>query len=164
MKLRDKGSAITYHVPQEVGAKLVAAGLADEVKEWQPKPKPSGFKWWTQPGAKVEEFEYPPYICHSSCGLCSQGNGFVESWQGTAHETAVIRHCGKVERVPADVAAEYLKLFAAWRAKNRYTAPPVEPISASSPLSDIRAAGLKTREELIAEATGSAKKFAVRTI
>lgn len=135
MQLRDKGNLQTYHVLREVGEKIVAAGLADEVKEVQPKKPQPNLTFYVQRGARPEGpggAEYPPLL-RWSCRGCGIGQGcYTESWKGTAHETTVVRHCGLVEKCPPDVAKEYLAAFNKWRSNRDRASLSSGPISRHS--------------------------------
>jgi hypothetical protein len=169
MKLKHKGSLVVYNVPQEVGQKLVAAGLADEVVEKVIPPPAYGITWAVRDGARVEDFVYPPQI-YAKCSVCAFPH-WQESTKGTAHLTMQYRHkpgCaavavpGTVEQVPAHIAAEYEKRWAKYLSLSRNKKVVLPALTSTNTAEQDRglmaAAGLKSREELILEA----KKLAAR--
>jgi hypothetical protein len=135
----------------------VAAGMAQvllrqgytEVKTFEPaKPYPV-LKWWVSPGAIEGDYQHAPTLRHS-CGVCGV-RGETSSTQGTAHKSAKIYHCGIPGLMcPKDVAEQYTKAFDAWKARSRKR--PVEKVSTETPAHQVRAYGLKSRNELIHEA------------
>jgi hypothetical protein len=157
MKLKDKGSLVVYNVPQEVGQKLVAAGLAVEVVAASaPELAYAEILWQVRDGAKVEDFLYPPEI-FAKCSRC--GNPTWQSSQkGTAHQTMQYRHCGgRVEEVPEHIAQEYTKRWAAYISlskKKKVVLPALtsREIDRARDALVMKDAGYKTREELILEA------------
>jgi hypothetical protein len=117
MKLRDKGSLVVYNVPQEVGQKLVAAGLAVEVVAPVEPVRNANVTWQVVDGAKVGDFLYPPEI-KAFCSGCGNPQ-WQSSNKGTAHLTMKYRHCGRLEEVPAHIAEEYLKRWTAYISRSR---------------------------------------------
>ena len=169
MKLKDKGSLVVYNVPQEVGQKLVAAGLADEVVA-APAPEPAYAEilWRVQDGAKVGDFLYPPEI-FAMCSKC--GNQiWKSSQQGTAHLTIQFRHragCpsvtvpGVVEQIPEHIVKEYQARWSKYQSlsKKKIVPPPLTTTNtADLDRRLMKAAGHKTREELILEAQMSVRR------
>ena len=108
--------------------------------------------WSVREGDRVGDYQYPPRLWHS-CAVC--GAGYTDSQVGTAHKTVRAFHlppCGqRPETCPLSVAMQYEGMFKAW--KSRSKRPPVEKISAASPAHHVRAFGLKSKDELILEAT-----------
>jgi hypothetical protein len=157
MKLKDKGSLVVYNVPQEVGQKLVAAGLAVEVVA-PPEPVAyySDVTWQVRDGSRVGNFLYPPEI-YAYCSRCS-AKVWHGSPKGTAHLTMQFRHCGRPEEVPANITEEYAKRWIAYvslsRKKNATLPPPLtsREIDRARDAAVMKAAGYKTREQLILEA------------
>ncbi len=126
-------------------AYLIATGKFEAVQS-TPKPAPN-LQWNAQPGRFIQDYECPPLLIHS-CATCGH-RGYTESTIGTAHSTTVVRHCGIAESCPDDVAEKYLRLFREWKSKSKKL--PKETVSASTPRHLLARAGVKTKEELIAE-------------
>src|SRR5438309_2118075 len=106
MQLRDLGSQKTYHVPTEVGQKLVAAGLAEVVPSEARAEQPAHiFDWSTSLGARIDDYQDSPVI-RRRCRACGQID-ITSSFKGTAD--AAVFHFGKQE-CPAAVSAQYQKL------------------------------------------------------
>jgi len=166
MKLKDKGSLVVYNVPQEVGQKLVAAGLATEVVAPVEPVRYANVTWQVVDGAKVGDFLYPPEI-KAFCSGCGNPQ-WQSSNKGTAHLSMKYRHCGRLEEVPTHIAEQYLKRWTAYislsKKKITKVAPPPPLTSANDNQRD--AAWMrtmnengpiyKTREQLIAEALTTA--------
>jgi len=125
MKLRDKGSSVVYNVPQEVGQKLVASGLAVEVAEQVAAKKFVAMTWRVQDGPREGDFQHPPQI-YARCSECEP------AWQssriGIAHQMIKYRHrfaCpaapipGIAEVVPQHIVEEYLKKWTAYISRSR---------------------------------------------
>ncbi|HKW34438.1 MAG TPA: hypothetical protein VJN92_15615 [Candidatus Acidoferrum sp.] len=127
------------HVSAEIGALLVAAGLAT-VATAKPEIK-HDITWFANAGVFIDDYQAPP-----TCGWrCSCGERqTTESMKGTAHLNHV--HRGRLTCDP-DVAATYTQLFAKWKSRSRVK-PPKQVVSRVSPDSHIRAAGLQTSDEL----------------
>jgi hypothetical protein len=126
MKLKDKGSLVVYNVPQEVGQKLVASGLALEVVSAEKPPASVRMFWAVRDGAKVGDFLYPCGI-FAKCSHCGV-QSYQESTKGTAHETMKFRHaagCASVtvpgipEPVPAHIAEAYKTRWAKYISLSR---------------------------------------------
>jgi hypothetical protein len=117
MLLRDVGSHTQYHVPIEVGKKLVASGLAVEIVKDQGPFWPRDMKWnVSQPEVNGDYLEYPIIRYRCSCGAA----GFISG--PTAHKTQKIGHCGIQESPCPSVVAQYeefLKQRAAMSKKKR---------------------------------------------
>lgn len=114
----------TQHCDSAIGRALVAAKLAEEIPNTIQRPAPTS-KWYVREGARVEDYQYPPQLCIScGCGM----RQYTESEKGTAHKTAEARHCGIVDTCPANVAAQYEQIYAAWKSRPRKRAP--EKVSA----------------------------------
>jgi hypothetical protein len=111
--------------------------------------RPAGqLNWWVADGPIVGDYQYAPML-RFSCGECKT-KGEVESPRGTAHQTTKVFHCGlHGQTCPANVAADYERKFAAWKARSKK--PPVEKVSPHTPAYLVSKLGLKSREQLIAE-------------
>jgi hypothetical protein len=151
MKLQDKER---QHPPFDVPSGMAAALLTQGFIKVEPeikRPTPN-LQWAARPGVREQDYQHQPYLV-CSCSTCDQ-RFTIDSKKGTAHISAEIRHCGVVDRCPADAAAKYLKLFNDWKSRSRR---PVAKVSASTPSALNRVFGLKTREELISEAVTEAR-------
>jgi len=151
MKLQDKERK---HPPFDVAAGLAAALLAQGYVKVEPeikRPTPNA-QWAARPGVREQDYQHPPLVAYS-CSTCGV-KGYCESQKGTAHRSAEVRHCGVVDRCPADVAARYREIFADWKSRSRR---PKTAVSGSTPSALNRAFGLRSREELIAEAVAGAR-------
>jgi hypothetical protein len=148
MKIQDpKKEFAPFDVAPGLAQALLAQGYT-EIKPVVPVKPPVELKWTVSQGPQEGDYQFPPRLFHS-CSTCGV-RGVTESTQGTAHLSAKIFHCGQRGVVcPADVAAQYVKAFAAWKARSR---KPVEKISPVSPAHHVRAFGLKSRQELITNA------------
>jgi hypothetical protein len=149
MKLQDP---LKQHPPFDVAAGLATALIAQgflEVKQIVPAKPYAELKWHVSPGPIEGDYQFPPRLFHS-CGGCGV-RGMTESSQGTAHKSTKVYHCGERGLMcPPDVAAQYEKAFAAWKARSKK--PPVEKLSPVSPAYFLRAAGIKSKDQLILEA------------
>jgi hypothetical protein len=147
MKLRDLGSNKTYDTPSEIGRKLVAAGLAEEVISDARAARPAHeIQFGVHDGPLTDDYQAPPLVTWR-CETCGE-LGYTTSYKGSAH-LMVIRHRGTTAQASEEVAARYGKMFGAWAARSKKK--PKDVVSASSPVTFIHAAGLKTKQELIAE-------------
>ncbi len=124
-------------------AYLIQTGKFAAVEQ-APKPAPN-LQWQAQQGRFIQDYECPPLVIFS-CSTCG-AKGYTESQTGTAHKTTVVRHCGVVETCPDDVAAVYSRVFSQWKAKSKKL--PKETVSSESPAHQVRAFGLRTKQELI---------------
>jgi hypothetical protein len=97
-----------FHVPQPVGKALVAAKLASVV------PVPQKFIEETIWRVIADDFSAP--IITWRCPNCKQ-DGHQESPKGTAHESALFRHCGGQEPAPNDIRAKYKQEFKVWQGR-----------------------------------------------
>ena len=160
MLLRNKGSQETYHVPTGVGKAMIHAGFAEEVVPPVTKPVPNT-TWAVRDGARVEDFVYPPVI-YAKCSHCGKSE-WQSSQKGTAHLTMRYRHLagcagvvipGVPEQVPDHIAQEYMKRWTAYQSLSRNRKAPAltSMNSAERDRRLMKAAGYKTREELILEA------------
>jgi hypothetical protein len=140
----------------------VASGLAADmltrgyvkVDEPAPKRNPPDLKWTVRQGPHEGDYQYAPMIYFSCSGCGTRGR--QESSKGTAHLTINVRHCGLVEECPRHIANEYVKAFGAW--KGRSLRKQVERVSKETPKSRLSFFGLKSKEELIAEAVAVVQK------
>ena len=112
MLLQLKGNADPknhFHVPSDAGRALLATG-AVEVPPPPVVPARKPVQWVA---ATMGEGLYPPVI-RFSCPNCPH-SGYQDSSHGTAHKTAVFRHCGRVETCPREVAEKYVELWKRWQ-------------------------------------------------
>jgi hypothetical protein len=148
MKIQMK-NGLVRDVDRTVGEVLIASELATEVVKVA-ATEVHNIVWSARPGPRVEDYEYPPRIAWKcSCGEL----GYTESFKGTAHEVS-FHHRGTAVRCSPDVAETYIRLYAKWRSKSKKPLPPETP-RASTAVTDRRILsnfGLKTKEELLAEA------------
>jgi len=146
MQVEMVGTGERQHVASSVGATLIAAGLAVEVKPTAEKSKPN-LTFAAVRGPVDGDYEYPPSINHycTTCGL----KGYAASQKGTAHESAVVRHCGIFERPDEKVVAAYKELFNQWKSRSR---KPQAPKVSAHDTRFLGQFGMKTKEELMAEA------------
>lgn len=155
MKLRDNGSTVVYDVPQAVGQKLVASGLATEVVDSKPLEYQEPPTFAAREGHVLGDYQYPPRICFG-CGTCKSG-GYVSN----VTDKFRFRHCGRVDEIPLDVREGYNTLVRAYKARSRgkeYREPTglVDSRVIDKQLAAVR--GVKSREELIAELRLANKK------
>ncbi|MGB9430830.1 MAG: hypothetical protein WBQ89_01185 [Candidatus Acidiferrum sp.] len=152
MRLQDKGSTAVYNVPQAIGQKLVAAGLAVEVPD-TPKPiqaEPTAFD--ARPGQRLGDYEYPPRVFYS-CPVCKSA-GYVQN----VTDNFVFRHCaGRADKIPNTIREDYDRLLAKYRFRGR-KAPTglVDDRVLDRALATVR--GVKSREELTADIRLANKK------
>jgi hypothetical protein len=120
-----------------------------EVKPVEPPKAAAVLSWSVRDGVREGDFQHGPWI-HASCPACGE-KWWTEGNSGKAHLSLKIYHCGqRGVMCPTDVAAEYLKRYAAWRVRSPKS---VEKVSSHTPLHiDRKVPGFKTREQLIAEA------------
>ena len=146
MQVQMKNGGV-QHVSAEVAETLIAAGLATKVVEAPAGKSQPSVRFVTIPGPVVGDYEYPPAIRYTTD--CCGDRGVCESQKGTAHLSLVVRHCGVVDKVPADVAAEYQAAYTKYTSRSRKK--PQVKISASSER-DVHAFGMKTQSELKTDA------------
>lgn len=118
--LKNSPTLDTYHVQQDVGRLLIAAGLATEVQNGMTTPKPGGkveagtIRFWVGRDGLGEDGM--PVINYDCDGPCTAKRGRITSTKGTAHLT-VVSHCGD-GRVPKDVADKYQTMWDGWSKRN----------------------------------------------
>jgi hypothetical protein len=149
MKLQDpKKEFPPFDVAPGLAQALLSQGYFEIKASVPAKPYPE-LKWHVSPGPIEGDYQFPPRLFHS-CGVCGV-RGMTESSQGTAHKSTKVYHCGERGLMcPPLVAEQYENAFAAWKARSKK--PPVEKISPVSPPHLLRAAGIKSRDQLILEA------------
>ncbi len=107
MHVRVKATGKTMHVARDSSTELMlAAGLIEEIKPEPPKP---GTAVWSLTNPAAEGSEYSHLTIRAACDVCAQ-----KIWGSPRPNMAdvnklVFWHCGKGERPPAHVAAEYVK-------------------------------------------------------
>ena len=146
MRLQDKGSIAVYNVPQAVGQKLVAAGLAVEVPD-TPKSiqaaDPAVFE--ARRGQRLGDYEYPPRVFYS-CPVCKSA-GYVQN----VTNNFVFRHCaGRADKIPNTVREDYDRLMQKFTFRGQRVPTGIRnSAEVDRELAAIR--GIKSREVLIAE-------------
>ena len=154
MKIKYVNSGLEEHVSNEIGKFAVKAGIAIEVVAAEKPPAYAEVTWAVRDGAQVGDYLYPPEI-FARCSLCGTPM-WQSSQKGTAHLTMQYRHCGNrwPEQVPEHIAQEYLKRWKAYQtlSRNRKAPALTSTNSAERDRQLMKAAGYKTREELILEA------------
>ena len=151
MKLQDPQKAFPpFDVAAGMAQVLLRQGYI-EIKPSEPVKPIVPLKWWVADGFIQGDYQHPPVIRYK-CGQCMSNPGEASSQVGTAHKSVKVLHCGqKGVMCPPDVAAQYEKAFAAWKARS--TKRPVEKVSAVLPrVSPEGVVRYKSREELILEA------------
>ena len=119
MQIKYLNNGLVKHVKNEIGAEMVAAGLAIEVAGAIPQPLPGVVTWRVLDGPREGDFQHGPEI-YAYCSKCG-----TKTWQGskrgTAHQTITFRHCSNPvpETVPADIVEEYERRWKAYKNLSR---------------------------------------------
>jgi hypothetical protein len=157
MKLQDIEKKFPpFDKPSGEAAYLLETGKFIRYQEpTTPETKPN-LQWAAKRGARVDDYEYPPSVYYN-CSKCGS-KGEISGPNTTAH---LVRHCGLVEPVPAEVAARFKKLRENYlsRSKKKNLMPVPGGNLALDKQRDAavaKALGYKPREILIAESMAAA--------
>ena len=100
-------SGVEHDCSHEIGATLIAAGLATLPK---PEARVPDAQW-----AVMATSDGEPYI-HARCGTCHDA---FNALGPTAHKTQVFSHCGTPEKIPQGIAQQYEQALKVWNSRKK---------------------------------------------